>query len=189
MEGTLSQLMAATGAETAGLFLARGGPVLLWGAGMDQVCLDRVREAWRDQEARLRDARPVWKSAWCVWPTEADRGLVLLYLGGASLSLACVRASVEGLTGLLQMLVGLSGGTAPAGQDVQRAVDLYLGETPTEAIERRQLTVLLHEAEWNVSRVARMLGVTRVTIYKRMKRLGIERLKVRKTDRIAESEG
>lgn len=52
--------------------------------------------------------------------------------------------------------------------------------TPTESILRRQLETLLHEHEWNVARVARILGVTRVTVYARMERLGIERLRIPK---------
>jgi DNA-binding NtrC family response regulator len=40
------------------------------------------------------------------------------------------------------------------------------------------LRELLEANEWNVARVARILGVTRVTVYERMRARGIERLKV-----------
>jgi DNA-binding protein Fis len=181
MDETLSQLMEETGADTAGLFMGRNGPELMWGVGVNQVCLDRVHQAWRDEEETLRTGRPALHGSWCLWPAIRDSELLLLYLGGRRLDSVRVQACVEGLTELLQTLVSLNGERAATGSDKERAVDLYLRETPAESVERRQLTLLLQEAEWNVARVARMLGVTRVTIYKRMRRLGIERLKIRKT--------
>jgi hypothetical protein len=43
------------------------------------------------------------------------------------------------------------------------------------------LRALLEEQEWNVSRVARLLGVTRMTIYNRLRRHGVRREHVPKT--------
>lgn len=57
-------------------------------------------------------------------------------------------------------------------------VDAFLESTPREEIERRQLVTILERNEWNLARVARVLRVTRATVYNRMKRLGIERVKV-----------
>jgi transcriptional regulator of acetoin/glycerol metabolism len=42
------------------------------------------------------------------------------------------------------------------------------------------LRALLDEHEWNVSRVARLLSVTRMTVYNRLRRLGIARERVSK---------
>ncbi len=44
------------------------------------------------------------------------------------------------------------------------------------------LQALLDRHEWNIARVARLLGVTRMTVYNRMRRLGVARRKVRKQD-------
>ena len=44
--------------------------------------------------------------------------------------------------------------------------------------EPASLRDLLEENEWNIARVARLLGVTRVTVYARMAAAGIPRLKV-----------
>lgn len=49
------------------------------------------------------------------------------------------------------------------------------------AVERESLVNLLHREEWNVARVARLLRVTRRTIYARMERMGIVRERVPKT--------
>jgi len=83
---------------------------------------------------------------------------------------------MEALGGLLQSALLAADGT----RQFSPAIDQYLVATPTDSILRRQLETLLHEHEWNVSRVSRILGVTRVTVYARMERLGIQRLRVPK---------
>jgi transcriptional regulator of acetoin/glycerol metabolism len=52
-------------------------------------------------------------------------------------------------------------------------------------VDVAQLQVLLERNEWNVSRVARVVGVTRMTIYNRMRRAGIPRQRIPKTRRKA----
>jgi hypothetical protein len=47
------------------------------------------------------------------------------------------------------------------------------------------LVALLERNEWNVSLVARLLGVTRMTIYNRLRRAGIPRKRVRRSRRAA----
>lgn len=188
MEATLSQLTAATGASAAALFRARQKVVLMWAVGIDQQCLDRAQKAWEEYGEQLRDGRPRWCDSWCVWPVEGERGPLLLYVAGDPLKLARVRAAVEGLAGLLRTIVDINGAHPDSPPDTQQTVDEYLQETSAEAIERRQLMLALTESEWNVSRAARALGVTRVTIYKRMRRHGIERLRIRKGEPVAQRE-
>jgi transcriptional regulator of acetoin/glycerol metabolism len=48
-------------------------------------------------------------------------------------------------------------------------------------VERHRLIELLKRNEWNLARVARVLGVTRRTVYMRLKRYDIARQKVPKT--------
>ena len=185
LEETLTQLMAETQAACTGLFLGRGDAQLLGAVGVDQACLDRVRAAWRREADRFRDGRPLWSGAWCVWPCGSCRGVLLVYLAGPALKLPLVRDAVTGVADLLDMLVGIDP-VAPDpqayGRASQTAVDLYLRATTPEEVERRQLTIVLNESEWNIARAARVLGVTRITIYKRMQRLRIERLKVRRSE-------
>lgn len=52
---------------------------------------------------------------------------------------------------------------------------------PDEAAERERLMAHLVASEWNVSHVARALRVTRMTVYNRLRRLKIERMRVRKS--------
>jgi transcriptional regulator of acetoin/glycerol metabolism len=48
-------------------------------------------------------------------------------------------------------------------------------------LERRRLVAALDRHEWNIARVARLAGVTRRTIYLRLKRYKIDRQRVPKT--------
>jgi transcriptional regulator of acetoin/glycerol metabolism len=50
-------------------------------------------------------------------------------------------------------------------------------------VARAQLIALLDRNEWNIARVARLMRVTRRTIYLRLDRYGVERKRVRKTVR------
>jgi len=52
--------------------------------------------------------------------------------------------------------------------------DVAAGADAEEA-ERASLVVMPERNEWNLSRVARLLGVTRMTIYNRLRRLGVPR--------------
>jgi DNA-binding NtrC family response regulator len=62
------------------------------------------------------------------------------------------------------------------------AVQAYLSQTSDEEIARERLLLLLVQNEWNISRVARLMGVTRRTIYLRLQRHNIVREKVKKTE-------
>ncbi len=59
----------------------------------------------------------------------------------------------------------------------------YLERTPVEDMEREKLLLLLNRNEWNIARVARLMGVTRRTIYLRLARFKIPREKVSKARR------
>ena len=59
--------------------------------------------------------------------------------------------------------------------------ETYLERTPVEDMEREKLLLLLNRNEWNIARVARLMGVTRRTIYLRLQRYNIPRERVPKT--------
>lgn len=178
---TLNLLMAHANAEQAGVFLLRGSVVELFaGQGVDQPSLDWLRKQWDTHREGLRDGQPVFEGPRCVWPLGGSSGpeqIGALYLaGGEDLAPSSVRAAVGAIGDLLERSLAMADGM----RQFSPAIDQYLKSTPPEGVLRRQLEGLLHENEWNVSRVARILGVTRVTVYARMQRLGIERLRVPK---------
>jgi hypothetical protein len=61
------------------------------------------------------------------------------------------------------------------------AWEAYLERTPVEDMEREKLLLLLNRNEWNIARVARLMGVTRRTIYLRLQRYNIPRERVPKS--------
>ena len=69
----------------------------------------------------------------------------------------------------------LSAGHSP----VQEAT-LQLARTSPAEAERVQLLSLLQEHDWNIARVAALLGIARRTVYMRLERYGIARKKVPK---------
>jgi transcriptional regulator of acetoin/glycerol metabolism len=48
-------------------------------------------------------------------------------------------------------------------------------------MEKEKLLLLLDRNEWNIARVARLMNITRRTIYLRLARWGVPREKIRKT--------
>jgi transcriptional regulator of acetoin/glycerol metabolism len=59
--------------------------------------------------------------------------------------------------------------------------EAYLERTPVPDIERQKLLLLLKHNEWNIARVARLMNLTRRTIYLRLQRYNIARERVAKT--------
>lgn len=181
-EEILAQVMVETEATRAVLFVERHGELRLsGGVSVDQACLDRAHSCWRASAHELRAGRPYWSDVWCLWPSTTDRGLVLLYLLGPGLEHERVRQTTEGASRLLGLLASESLDRVETSGARLTALDALMRHTTFEEIERRQLTMLLHESEWNISRAARARGVTRVTVYKWMRRLGIERVKTRRS--------
>jgi len=178
-EEILAQVMLETEATSAVLFVDRGELKLKGGVGVEQECLDRVRSSWATAATELREGRPLSCATWCLWPCATPAGLVLVYLAGTALRLAQVRRTIGGIARLLSLLVAENQRAAnePSHAE-QTAVDVFLRNASADEVERRQLTILLRESEWNIALAARRRGVTRVTLYKWMHRLGVERLKV-----------
>ncbi len=183
-EEILAQVMVETDAAHAGLFVVRSGRLCLHGGlSVDQTCLDRANAAWRASGRMLLAGQTSWHDTWCLWPCAVEDGLLLLYLAGRELARGRVQVTVEGLARLLAMLVA-DASQRPEAASPPSILDEYLRQATTEEIERRRLTMLLHDSEWNISRVARTRGVTRVTLYKWMRRLGIERLKPQRSPKM-----
>ncbi len=168
------------GATCAGLFLVDGLRVeAIARHGISQSAVDRVWTLWGRERSHLNDGRPCIGEGgqWCLWPINDagdSRGLLYLESSESSLRVPEIRSVMEGLAGFLVGALELK--TVAAGD----VIDGYLEVASPDEVSRRQLLTLLDRHEWNLSRVARLCGVTRVTIYKRMRRLGITRIRVPK---------
>jgi hypothetical protein len=119
-----------------------------------------------------------------VFPVfDGERLAALVYLDGQELEV-CGREDLERLMALSRTLVRGAHREPPQLPGLPPAAEgweSYLERTPVKDIQRQKLTLLLERNEWNISRVARILGVTRRTVYLRLRRLGIARRRVAKT--------
>jgi len=166
--------------------------------GVDQSILDAVSFVWATQRQRLADGlpfvaskepgSPVVRAVFAdvadaaILPVRArDRMTGLLYVDSQTPIEADALAAAEQLARLAA--VALRAPIPRRSMLFERglALETYLERVPPGEIAREQLLVLLERNEWNVSRVARLMGVTRRTIYLRLARYGIERKRVPKT--------
>ena len=166
-------------AQAVALFDVRAGsPRLRASQGLTQVGLECVRavdlselEAWVDVQTCGRKVAP----ALLVWCRDGDVPAGVLYLEGPQVLPSRPLLSSLG-QGLARVLCDVEGGLSVALSALTPEVD-----APGDRHTAVALRVLMEQHEWNVSRVARVLGVTRMTVYNRLRRAGVKRQHVRKS--------
>jgi len=139
--------------------------------------LTAVQNLWNAGEKELRAGKPM---------SVDDHGLVPLMDGHQLIGLLLVEGGerVEPRAAcVLALAAALKAGRAEAGHFVD------LASLTDAEIERQHLLAALQRNEWNVARVARLLGVTRRTIYHRLARHKIPRQRVPKTLKACPSGG
>jgi predicted DNA-binding protein (UPF0251 family) len=141
-----------------------------------QASLERLsqgRSAVASQRLLLQRGEAVAADGITLLPLTRDSGLVgvVLLEGGTS--------SMEG-TDLILTAIVAAVMVAMAPRPLAGDLDQFVGIRSDE-LERHRLIELLKRNEWNLARVARVLGVTRRTVYMRLKRYDIARQKVPKT--------
>jgi transcriptional regulator with GAF, ATPase, and Fis domain len=121
-----------------------------------------------------------------VFPVfDGDELVALLYVDSAEPHF-CQGSDVERLAkfaGMLARAVRPEAAPTEATPDAGEAMawEAYLERTPVQDIERQKLLLLLDRNDWNIARVARLMGVTRRTVYLRLQRYNIPRQRVYKT--------
>ena len=160
IERALALLMSLTGSRAGAVFACddHGEPELVLGARMDQLGLDRVKTAWLYARDTLQCGGFVsGPSGGIVVPILSGRDLLaLVYQDERG---RCADDEIATVCGLIR----------------NRLVE---GPTPAlspERDEREHLLLLLERNEWNIARVARLLSVSRLTVYRRLGRLGVSR--------------
>lgn len=183
-ERTLEAVKVFANARCAALFVREQEVASLFASrDIDQAALTTVAKTW----ANCRDA--------------LSQGQLIIESGPQSSSALVPILDDDRLTGVLYVrtdeerfaddrdlnaLVQFAGIAAialavPVDLPIPRGgVELYLERTAATDVARKQLLVLLERNEWNIARVARLMGVTRPTIYNRLERFGIERRHVPK---------
>lgn len=128
----------------------------------------RFNELWAEHRAQLLVGEVVQGEGFVLAPLRLKQGL----LGGFYLD-APTRYDGEGLD---YYLFALATGLAAAQKDTGEG-----GTAGVHVDQRSMLLLLLERHEWNISRVAREMGVTRRTVYLRMVKNKIGRRHVPKT--------
>lgn len=170
---TLTAIMAVNAARSGAVFtLGPGGLALVVSAGIDQRGLDAATLAWMRDRHLLREGETVSAGEFSVTPLidGAFKTVGLLCLDRLDEKL-CPPGDLRVLTGSLARQVV----RATMGETIGPIEDLAEGEA------KHRLLGLLNRHEWNIARVARAYGVTRMTIYAWLGRYGIQRQRLRKS--------
>src|SRR5947207_2495508 len=141
-----------------------------------QASLERLsegRSAFATHRFLLQKGEPVAMDGITLLPVMAENGLVgVVLLEGAG-------GPADG-TDLILTAIAAAVVVDMKPRPFLGDLDQFVGIRSDE-VERHRLVELLKRNEWNLARVARVLGVTRRTVYMRLKRYDIARQKVPKT--------
>jgi ActR/RegA family two-component response regulator len=157
---------------------ARGGAILrprqdqaeIWlSAGLNLSGVAELPVRWADHRAALAAGRSVIEAGFVLIPAMLGDEMV------AALYLAQPEDPAVGDARLFGAAIAQAVQAAEATPGARRAPET----SPTEEA-RLQMLSLLERHEWNIAEVARLLGVTRRTVYMRLNSFGIERKHVPK---------
>jgi hypothetical protein len=133
--------------------------------------LTALQLVWKAEAKALRAGTPAVGGDYRVLPLMDRHELIgILFVEGGS-GVEMRSASVMALAAALK-----AARERPVAEGREEPAAIHGAE-----IERRRLLASLERYEWNVSRVARLIGVTRRTVYLRMERYKIDRRRVPKT--------
>lgn len=176
VETLLEFLALSHGAERAAVFVAEGDRLAYFvGRSMEQVDLDWANRTWRHAYALLArgfETRVLTRSMIPIMRQKKIEGV--LYLDAPAIHMETFLDVSQQLADAIFHSRGVL---------AQSAVDAYLESTPEEEIQRQKIVLLLAKNEHNLSRVARILKITRQALYRRMEVLGIERERTLKGSR------
>jgi transcriptional regulator with GAF, ATPase, and Fis domain len=198
-ERSLEVVMALVNGRSAGVFATRDDRLTLFASrGIDQHVLDAVETIWRRAKPNLRQGQPVYvpdcatdaelaqvtaggPASLAMFPVfDGDLLVALFYVDSAEPDF-CEAADVERLAQFSAMLGRAVRPESERTEPQKTDWETYLERTPVEDIGRQKLLLLLNRNEWNIARVARLMGVTRRTIYLRLQRYNIPRERVHKS--------
>jgi len=193
-----SALVSMDSVDQAGRVLSRlvdhvkalGGAVVVPGAGAPRVLVARnvalpnledLPGLWERHEKALRAGHAAGRNGQRLLPLLDGADLVgAVYMEGASVEPQRIKAFLDVLSRAV---------LAATDPEALRAFGADLLGVGIERSKREITLASLRQHEWNISRVARELGLTRRTIYLRLTRWGITRERVPKTARRFLTEG
>jgi hypothetical protein len=202
-ERTLEVVMSLLNGRAGAVFTCGGEEVTLFASrGIDQAVLDIVPVVWGAQKTFFRAGETFYvpdragdrrlpgalaekpgPASFAVVPVLEDEALLALLYVDSQEPHFCDAHDLERLSKFSRIVAKSVNDTTaarPAGGSAD-SWEAYLERTPVEDMEREKLLLLLNRNEWNIARVARMMGVTRRTVYLRLQRYNIPRERVPKS--------
>ncbi len=181
-DGILNFLVELNAATAGAVFRREGEGFSLYASrGIRHDVFGAVDRTWADPEHRrlllagklVTSPDPLATKKFVIHPILANKAelVALLYLESTVPDFVG-RLDLRSFRKYGPMLHDAFGG---AGRPVT-----YLETTSLEAIRKDKLLILLARNEWNLARVARILGVTRRTVYVWLEKYDIDRLKPQK---------
>jgi len=203
-ERTVEVVMSLCNGRAGAVFSREGDRVALFASrGIDQHVLDTVQSVWSGHRETFEKGETFYvpdcatdrrlgqaeieaggPASFAVVPVFDDEEMLALLYVDSQDPHFCASHDLERLGKFSRILVkavreaGSGGGVSGVRKE---AWETYLERTPVEDMEREKLLLLLNRNEWNIARVARLMDVTRRTIYLRLQRYNIPRERVRKT--------
>jgi hypothetical protein len=197
-ERTIDVVLSLVDGRCGAVFTLDGDRLLLFASrGVDQTALDAAQFVWSSRSDSLRQGEAFYSpepgavaglkektrggpASLTIVPVLQDGLLVaLLYIDAAEPHFLN-NADRERLSKFARIIAKAVTQTAGPRTGRAEAWESYLERTPVEDMEREKLLLLLNRNEWNIARVARLMGVTRRTIYLRLQRHSIPRERVPK---------
>jgi GAF domain-containing protein len=201
-ERTLEVLMSLNRGRSGAVFARDGDTVTLFASrGIDQEVLEAVRTVWsryrdslqegqtfsignRDEDRRMPRRDPGGPVSLVVMPVFNGGKLVALLYVDSFDPHFCNPNDIDRMGRFTRIVAKAVTGIEPHREEARTTTErweTYLERTPVEDLEREKLLLLLNRNEWNIARVARLMGVTRRTIYMRLQRYNIPRERVPKS--------
>jgi transcriptional regulator with GAF, ATPase, and Fis domain len=199
-ERTLEVVMSLLNGRSGAVFTCEGDPTLFASRGIDQAVLELVPAAWAVGQEGLRRADTFYSAdrsadrrlpaalaqrpgpaSFAIVPVHHEDALIALLYVDSQEPHFCDAHDLERLAKFSRIIAKSVTETAQPHHGSPDAWEKYLERTPVEDMEREKLLLLLNRNEWNIARVARMMGVTRRTVYLRLQRYNIPRERVPKS--------
>lgn len=199
-ERALAAVKSLINARTAAVFRVTEAKLEVFAsATMDQHTLDLLKLGWTSHEASLRRGEMFYSpelrtdrripgaadrppAALMIAPAfDGDRLVALLYADSRE-PYFCTRHDQGRLAELVSLIGKAIGAEADASlASSEESWAHYLEATdPVLSKQRDELLLLLNRTDWNIARVARILGVSRRTLYVRLEKYRIPREHVEK---------
>jgi transcriptional regulator with GAF, ATPase, and Fis domain len=191
-ERTVEIVLSLTRGRCSAVFRIDAERLTLFASrGLDQAALDAAHADWQAHATTLAAGEMFYAptASGATWPgpearaslpIHGDAGVIgILYLDSAEAHFLDA-GDCNRLVKFSRILARALAAKAAVASDRPAGFERYLERTSVDDMERERLLLLLERNEWNIARVARLMSVTRRTVYLRLARYGVPRERVRK---------